>query len=93
MTSADEIYDPFTALQWDNRPVKHMPWSAFKMVGDWKRVIAACDILGVSQVVLILLQGIIQSIRIQSAFNNTSSLRRSQPAGVHYLPLRSFNGM
>jgi hypothetical protein len=31
--------------------VKHIPWAAFKMVeADWKRVIDARDILGVSPV-------------------------------------------
>jgi len=57
VTSADEMYGPITTLRRDNRLLKHIPWSAFKMVeSDWLRVIDARDILGVSQVIFILLQ-------------------------------------
>jgi hypothetical protein len=46
--SADEMYGPITTLRRDNRLVKHIPWSAFKMVeSDWMRVIDARDILAV----------------------------------------------
>ena len=52
MTSADEMYGPITSLRRNNRLVKHIPWSAFKMVeSDWQRVIDARDILGVSQAI------------------------------------------
>ncbi|KAF8173118.1 hypothetical protein BJ912DRAFT_859590, partial [Pholiota molesta] len=47
LTSADELYGPITSIRHDNRLMKHIPWSAFKMVEqDWKRVIDARDILG-----------------------------------------------
>jgi len=49
MTSADAMYGPITTLRRDNRLVKHIPWSAFKMSDqDWTRVVDARDILGVS---------------------------------------------
>ena len=49
LTSADEKYGPFTALRCDNRLVKHIPWSAFKLGDrDWLRVVDARDILRVS---------------------------------------------
>ena len=42
MASADEIYGPITGLRHDNRLIKHIPWSAFKMADqDWIRVIDA----------------------------------------------------
>jgi hypothetical protein len=50
------MYGPITTLRRDNRLVKHIPWSAFKMVDlDWARVIDACDILEVSRVLFVLL--------------------------------------
>jgi hypothetical protein len=49
VTSADAMYGPITTLRRNNRLVKHIPWSAFKMSDrDWTRVIDARDILGVS---------------------------------------------
>ncbi|KAH8985848.1 hypothetical protein EDB86DRAFT_2809925, partial [Lactarius hatsudake] len=46
VASADEMYGPITTLQHENRLVKHIPWSAFKMTDeDWARVIDAQDIL------------------------------------------------
>ena len=49
VASADEMYGPITMLHRDNRLVKHIPWSAFKMTDrDWTRVVDAHDILGVS---------------------------------------------
>ena len=49
VTSADAMYGPITTLRRDNRLVKHIPWSAFKMTDrDWTRVVDAHDILGVS---------------------------------------------
>ena len=48
MTSADQMYGPIMTLRCDNRLVKHIPWTAFKMTDlDWVRVIDAHDILGV----------------------------------------------
>jgi hypothetical protein len=42
------MYGPITTIRRDNRLVKHIPWSAFKMVElDWMRVIDARDILAV----------------------------------------------
>jgi hypothetical protein len=49
VASADEKFGPITTVRRDQQPVKHIPWAAFKMVeADWKRVIDARDILGVS---------------------------------------------
>jgi hypothetical protein len=49
LTSADEMYGPITTLRRDNRVVKHIPWSAFKMSDqDWYRVVDARDILQVT---------------------------------------------
>jgi hypothetical protein len=92
VTSADEMYGPITTLQRDKQPVKHIPWAAFKMVeADWKRVVDARDILGVSPVIFILLERLTyRSLRIQTVFSNTSPLRRSQHSGVPYLPSRNF---
>ncbi|KAF8270623.1 hypothetical protein EI94DRAFT_1570736, partial [Lactarius quietus] len=46
LTSADEVYGPITTLRQDNHIVKHIPWSAFKMIdSDWMRVVDVCDIL------------------------------------------------
>lgn len=48
VTSADQMYGPITTLRRDNRLVKHIPWTAFKMTDlDWARVVDARDILGV----------------------------------------------
>jgi hypothetical protein len=49
VTSADEMYGPITTLRANNRLVKHISWSAFKLSDrDWHRVVDARDILGVS---------------------------------------------
>ena len=43
------MYGPITTLRRNNRLVKHLPWSAFKLADeDWARVVDARDILGVS---------------------------------------------
>ena len=40
VASADEMYGPITMLWCDNHLVKHIPWSAFKMVeSDWLRAV------------------------------------------------------
>ncbi|KAF8190133.1 hypothetical protein BJ912DRAFT_850300, partial [Pholiota molesta] len=70
LTSADEMYGPITTLRRDNRPVKKIPWSAFKMVDeDWTRVVDARDILG-------------DSNRIQQCFSSEKqpTLWRALPA-------------
>ena len=42
------MYGPITTLRRDNQPVKHIPWTAFKLSDrDWHRVIDARDILEV----------------------------------------------
>ena len=47
--TSDELYGPITSIHHDNRLIKHIPWSAFKLAeSDWLRVVDACDILGVS---------------------------------------------
>ena len=49
MTSADQMYGPITSLRRDNRLMKHIPWTAFKMTDlDWDRVVDVRDILAVS---------------------------------------------
>ena len=92
MTLADEMYGPITTLQHDKQPVKHILWAAFKMVeADWKRVIDACDILGISPIIFIPLEWLTyRSLRIQTVFSITSLLRRSQHSGMPYLPSRNF---
>ena len=52
VTSADQMYGPITTLRRENRLVKHIPWTAFKMTDlDWVRVVDARDILGVRMLV------------------------------------------
>jgi hypothetical protein len=42
------MYGPITTLCRDNKLVKHIPWTAFKLEDqDWYRVIDARDILAV----------------------------------------------
>ena len=42
------MYGPITTLRNNNRLVRRIPWSAFKMTDDdWNRVVDARDILGV----------------------------------------------
>ena len=51
LSSVDEIFGPITTLRRDNRAVKHVPWSAFKLAdSDWQRVVDVCDILKVCEV-------------------------------------------
>jgi hypothetical protein len=48
LASADDLYGPITTLRRENRLVKHIPWSAFKMADrDWTRVVDTRDILKV----------------------------------------------
>ena len=54
VTSADQMYGPITTIRRENRLVKHIPWTAFKMTDlDWVRVVDARDILGVCMLVSI----------------------------------------
>lgn len=54
MTSADQMYRPIMRLRCDNHLVKHIPWTAFKIMDlDWVRVVDAQDILGVCTLVVI----------------------------------------
>jgi len=74
MTSADAMYGPITTLWHDNRLVKHIPWSAFKMSDqDWTRVVDARDILGVStfHFTSVTTSNAFPSIRIPIEFNST----------------------
>jgi hypothetical protein len=51
LSSADEIFGPITTLRRDNRVVKRVPWSAFKLSdSDWAQVVDVRDILKVCEV-------------------------------------------
>jgi hypothetical protein len=51
LSSADELFGPITTIRGDNRVVKHVPWSAFKLAdSDWQRVVDVRDILKVCKV-------------------------------------------
>jgi len=80
------MYGPITTLQCDNRLVKHIPWSAFKMVeSDWLRVVDTRDILVVSHVVFIFAtqsnKECQDSNRIQQIFSS-----EKEPTLWHALP-------
>ena len=93
VTSADAMYGPITTLWRDNRLVKHIPWSAFKMTDrDWTRVVDARDILGVSTFTFIsvTLFNAFPFIRIPIEFNSTSPLKSNQHSGVCFLRSRSY---
>ena len=48
VTSADEMYSPIATLHSNNHLIKHIPWSAFKLLDrDWHRVVDAHNILRV----------------------------------------------
>ncbi len=92
VTSADQMYGPITTLRRDNRLVKHIPWTAFKMTDlDWIRVVDARDILGVRTLVSMRESRLIISCsdRIRIKFRNTSPPRSNQPSGVRSLPLKN----
>lgn len=93
VTSADAMYGPITTLRRDNRLVKHIPWSAFKMSDrDWTRVIDARDILGVSSFnfTSATTSNIFPSIRILIEFNSTFPLKSNQHSGVHFPLSKSY---
>ena len=78
VTSADAMYGPITTLRCDNRLVKHIPWSAFKMTDrDWTRVVDARNILGVSTFTFtsVTLFNAFPFIRIPIEFNSPSPLK------------------
>jgi len=57
LSSADEIFGPITTLRRENRVVKHLPWSAFKLTdSDWQRVVDVRDILQVCEVPCLYLE-------------------------------------
>ena len=87
VTSADAMYGPITTLQRDNRLVKHIPWSAFKMSDqDWTRVVDAHDILGVStfNFTSVTTSNALPSVRIPIEFNSTFPLKNNRHSGVHF---------
>lgn len=91
LASADQMYGPITTLRRENRLVKHIPWTAFKMTDpDWLRVIDARDILGV-KVFFNLGTRADRSVRIQIGFSSTSPLKSNQPSGVHFRLLKNFS--
>ena len=91
VSSADEMYGPITTLRRDNRLMKHIPWSAFKMVDlDWTRVVDARDILEVSRVSICFAARAKREDRTRIEFSNISPTKRSQLSGVHFPRLRNF---
>jgi hypothetical protein len=91
MSSADKMYGPIMTLRRDNRLLKYIPWSAFKMVDlDWMRVTDARDILEVSIFFIHFSVRANKEDRTRIEFSNTSPMKRSQLSGVHLLRLRNF---
>lgn len=82
VTSADEMYGPITTLRRNNRLVKHIPWSAFKMAdNDWNRVVDARDILGVRFLFFIWDAKTDWLFRTQIIFSSTFLRRNYLPSG------------
>jgi len=51
IATADHRYGPITTIRRDGRVVKHIPWTAFTLLGeDWARVKEVAEILAVSNV-------------------------------------------
>jgi len=91
VSSADKMYGPITTLRRDNRLLKHIPWSAFKMVDlDWTRVTDARDILEVSRFFIHFAVRANKEDRTRIEFSNTSPMKRSQLSGVHFPRSRNF---
>jgi len=86
------MYGPITTVRRENRVVKNIPWSAFKMVEtDWTRVVDARDILGVGKSVLNShLTLINESVRILTESSNISPPKSSQPSGGRFPLSRNF---
>jgi hypothetical protein len=81
------MYGPITTLRRDNKIVKHIPWSAFKLTDfDWIRVVDARDILGVRNIFLtkfyLFIYFLQDSNRIQQCFSSEKepTLWRALPA-------------
>ena len=94
MTSADEMYGPITTLCANNRLVKHIPWSAFKLSDqDWHRVVDARDILRVRFPSSQFEQKLIVYLGLES--NSTVLLSRhpSHPLVHPSRPRRPANGL
>ncbi len=93
LTSADEMYGPVTTLRRNNRVVKHIPWTAFRLSDvDWIRVIDARDILGVSfPCSLFGPRPSDGSYRIRTSSRNISPPTNNPPFGAHSLLLKSCN--
>ena len=91
VTSADAMYSPITTLQRNNRLVKRIPWSAFKMSDqDWTQVVDAHDILGVSTLNFMSVMNALPSVRIPIEFNSTFPLKNTQHSGVHFPLLKNY---
>jgi len=94
MTSADEMYGPITMLCANNRLIKHIPWSVFKLSDqDWHRVVDAHDILRVGFPCSQFEQKLIDYLGLES--NSTVLLGRhpSHPLVRPSRPQRSANGL
>jgi len=84
------MYGPITTLRRNNHVVKHIPWSAFKMVDqDWTRVVDARDILGVSRFVFAACPRTNLHIRILIGSSNISPPRSNPLSGVPFPHLKS----
>jgi hypothetical protein len=90
------MYGPITSLRHNNRLVKQIPWSAFRLTEeDWARVVDARDILGVIFLIpshsyfaiLISLSGFKSYPAVFFIRKTTNPLARSSHAG------RTSNGM
>lgn len=93
VTSADAMYGPITTLWHNNRLVKHIPWSAFKMSDqDWTRVVDARDILGVStfNFTSVTTSNAFLSVRILIKFNSTSHPKNNRLSGVRFPLSKSY---
>jgi len=85
------MYGPITTVRRENRVVKDIPWSAFKMMDtDWTRVVDARDILGVGKSLNSHLTLINESVRILTESSNISPPKSSQPSGGRFPLSRNF---
>jgi hypothetical protein len=86
------MYGPITTLRRDNRLVKHIPWTAFKLSDrDWLRVIDARDILEVR--IACSLFGYLELIdhRIPISSNSTSHRKHNPLSGAPFPLSKSCN--
>lgn len=93
LSTADEIFGPITTLRRDNRVVKHVPWSAFKLGdSDWERVVDVRDILNVCDFFCSLFEIIFTHIyRTLIKFSNTFLPKKNPLFGVFFPPLKICN--